>query len=62
MPGRDGLGFLSREYGENKVWVICLPRQCLGFIQREVEQALMGLTQAAEFGEDGVPVFLDLRE
>jgi hypothetical protein len=62
VPGCDGLGFLLRERGENEVWVICLPRQCLGFIQGEVKQAFMRFTHFAEFGEDGVPDFLDLRE
>ena len=44
------------------MWKFRLPRERLGFVQSETKQLFVCRTRGAEFGEDGVLRFLNLRD
>src|SRR5437588_12917035 len=62
LPLGNGLRLLRRERRKHEVWIVRLPRECLGFIQSQMEQRFGRAEHLAEFGNDGSFCFLKLRK
>src|SRR5262245_7048248 len=61
-PVGERLDFLRRQHRKNQVRIPRLPRDCLGFVQRQPKESLLRFERGAGLGENGCLGPLDLRQ